>query len=243
MRYLVLSDIHANLEALESVLTDASNYERVLMLGDVVGYGASPNEVVERVRALPNITSIRGNHDKVAARLDPADAFNRLARFAILWTTEQLTTPNLEWLVALAQGPASVDGDVEICHGSPLDEDLYILDESDAMPALKAAAAPVCLFGHTHVPAAYCLHVGLEVLEPPNGARHTTTLERGRYLINCGAVGQPRDGDPRAAYGVLDTEARTIELCRVEYDIRGAQQRILDADLPEILAERLARGR
>jgi diadenosine tetraphosphatase ApaH/serine/threonine PP2A family protein phosphatase len=212
------------------------------MLGDVVGYGAAPNEVVDRLRALPGLVAIRGNHDKVAAGLEAAATFNHLARQAIDWTAGALTPDNHAWVAALPKGPTAVPDHIEICHGAPFDEDAYTFDDLDAARALSAAGHAWCFYGHTHVPAAFRLHDGVHALTPPHGERHLLTFEDGRYLVNCGAVGQPRDGDPRAAFGLLDTTARRLEVCRVPYDVAGSQRRIRDAGLPGLLADRLARG-
>jgi diadenosine tetraphosphatase ApaH/serine/threonine PP2A family protein phosphatase len=242
MRYLVLSDIHANLEALDAVLAAAGPTDGVLMLGDVVGYGASPNEVITRLRALPLVAAVRGNHDKVALGLEPSDTFNRLARHAIEWTAATLASEHHVWLAALPRGPVAVTDAIEICHGAPFDEDFYTFDDIDAARALRAAGGAWCFYGHTHVPAAFRLHDGVTALTPPHGDVHRLTLDAGRYLVNCGAVGQPRDGDPRAAFGVLDVDARVIEVRRVAYDVATAQHRIREAGLPAQLAERLAHG-
>jgi diadenosine tetraphosphatase ApaH/serine/threonine PP2A family protein phosphatase len=249
LRYLVISDIHANLEALDATLAAAGDHERVLVLGDLVGYGADPNPVVDRIRALPSAALIRGNHDKVAAGLDDVEGFNYLARHAIEWTAAALTTENRQWLAALPKGPLIIEPLVEICHGAPFDEDTYIFDDLDATRALRAARAPLCLYGHTHVPAAFKLSMkgrdgDLQMLGPPRGPRFRVALEdEGRYLVNCGAVGQPRDGDPHAAFGMLDTDARTLTIMRVAYDVTTAQSKIIGAGLPEVLAQRLAVGR
>ena len=244
MRYLVISDVHANIEALEAVLTHAGAFDHALVLGDLVGYGADPNAVIDRVRSLPNATFIRGNHDKVGSGLEGTDGFNYLARHAIEWTAATLTPDHRAWLAALPQGPAIVDELVEICHGAPFDEDVYIFDDLDAVRAFHAARRPLCLFGHTHVAAAFELRNGRRAV---SGVRSTRIdLPAGgetRLLVNCGAVGQPRDGDPRAAYGVLDTAARTLTLERVAYDVAAAQAKILAAGLPDVLAQRLAVGR
>lgn len=247
MRYLVISDVHANLEALEATLAAAGTYDHALVLGDLVGYGADPNPVIDRIRALPAATLIRGNHDKVGAGIEDVEGFNYLARHAIAWTAAQLTADNRAWLAALPQGPVIVDSLVEICHGAPFDEDCYIFDDLDATRALRTSRAPLCLFGHTHVPAAYCIaaSVGeLQMIGPPRGPRFQLTLQPETcYLVNCGAVGQPRDGDPHAAFGILDTTARRLAVNRVSYDIAAAQAKILAAGLPEVLAQRLAVGR
>ena len=244
LRYLVISDVHANLEALDAVLAAAGPYDHALVLGDLVGYGADPNAVIDRVRALPAATFIRGNHDKVGAGLENTDGFNYLARHAITWTTNALTPDRRQWLAALPQGPTIVDDLVEICHGAPFDEDVYIFDDLDAMRALRVARRPLCLFGHTHVVAGY--HVTNEMQSV--GDIHDTPVHiprdgGSRFLVNCGAVGQPRDGDPRAAYGMLDSSARTLSLARVEYDVLATQAKIIAAGLPDVLAQRLTVGR
>jgi diadenosine tetraphosphatase ApaH/serine/threonine PP2A family protein phosphatase len=257
MKYLVISDIHANLEALDATLSASGTYDRVLVLGDLVGYGADPNAVIDRVRALANVTIIRGNHDKVGAGIEDVEGFNHLARHAIAWTAATLTPDNRTWLAALPQGPAIIDQGVEICHGTPFDEDVYVFDDLDALRALRAARRPLCLFGHTHVPAVFQLadpipdaegrfrsEGELDVVDPRRGIEFTLPLaERARYLINCGAVGQPRDGDPRAAFGIFDTDTRTLTMMRATYDVAGAQAKIVGAGLPEVLAQRLAVGR
>jgi diadenosine tetraphosphatase ApaH/serine/threonine PP2A family protein phosphatase len=245
LRYLVISDIHANLEALDATLAAAGAYDRALVLGDLVGYGADPNAVIDRVRAMPDAVLIRGNHDKVGAGLEDVEGFNHLARFAIAWTSAALTPDNRQWLARLPQGPAIVDDTVEICHGTPFDEDVYVFDDLDALRAIRAARRPLCFFGHTHVPATYRLGANAELsMRPvPRQSPFDLPLDQGRHLINVGAVGQPRDGDPRAAFGFYDTETRIATLARTRYDVAGAQAKIIAAGLPEMLAQRLALGR
>ena len=244
MRYLIVSDVHANIEALEATLSAAGEVDRVLVLGDLVGYGADPNAVIDRIRGLARATIIRGNHDKVGAGIENVDSFNHLARYAIAWTASALTPDNREWLAAVPAGPVAIDGFVEICHGSPFDEDVYIFDDLDARRAINVTSRPLCLFGHTHVPAAFRFDGNLSPIGPPRGARFRLPLDDGaKYLVNCGAVGQPRDGDPRAAFGLLDTDASVLTVLRVTYDVAAAQQKIVDAGLPEVLAQRLAIGR
>jgi len=258
VKYLVISDIHANLEALEATLQATGPYDQALVLGDLVGYGADPNGVIDRVRALPTAAIIRGNHDKVASGLDSVESFNYLARQAIEWTAEALTPQNREWLAALPQGPVLIDDFTEICHGTPFDEDMYVFEEMDAVRALRATRRQLCLFGHTHVPAMYTLGeappesgmppppgaMQLDVTVPVQGSPFQIDLATPlQYLVNCGAVGQPRDGDSRAAYGMLDTDARTLTIMRTVYDLATAQAKIVDAGLPEVLAQRLGVGR
>lgn len=247
MRYLVLSDIHANMEAFEAVLAAAQalSYDRILVLGDLVGYGADPNAVVEKVRALRPHALIRGNHDKVGSGLESPEGFNAVARSAIRWTYDTLAPENRDWLAALPAGPVVVDDLIEICHGTPFDEDAYVFDDLDALRSLHAAERPVCLFGHTHVQVGYTLTGNLFTLATIDDARPLTIElpEDGRHLVNPGSVGQPRDGDPRAAYAIADTDRRDVVIYRTEYDIDRARARILDEGLPDILAQRLALGR
>jgi diadenosine tetraphosphatase ApaH/serine/threonine PP2A family protein phosphatase len=247
MRYLVLTDIHANLEALDTCLADSlrRTYDKTLVLGDMVGYGPDPNAVIDRVLALEPIAIVRGNHDKVACGLDQADGFNAVAKSAARWTLDVLTPGNREWLAALPAGPTAVDDLIEICHGAPFDEDAYIFDELDAVRALKVSTRPLCLFGHTHYPVTFELCT--ETIESAGSslaAESQVQLRDGcKYLINPGSVGQPRDGDPRAAYAIVDTAERRVELYRTKYPVTGTQAKILEAGLPEVLAHRLAAGR
>ena len=246
MRYLVLSDIHANLEAIETVLDHAEGaWDRSLVLGDLVGYGADPAAVIARVRALEPAAIIRGNHDKVACGLDDAREFNSVARIAAAWTAAQLSTEDREYLRALPQGPADIDDRVEICHGAPFDEDHYIFDAGDARRALAAASRALCLFGHTHLPVVFRrVDDAFSGGTPNPDAETVVKLQRGvRYLINPGSVGQPRDGDARAAYAILDDEAQELTMIRVRYPVEDAQAKILSAGLPPSLANRLALGR
>ena len=247
MRYLVISDIHGNLEALETVLTVVEGrYDQVLVLGDLVGYGADPNAVVDRVRGLNPHMTIRGNHDKVAAGLDDGESFNAVARSAVLWTYEALTPANREYLTQLPSGPQAVDDLLEICHGTPFDEDAYLFDDLDALRAFEASSRPVCLFGHTHVAVGFrYADSALEIVAGP-GDTAGLVLEfsaDAKYLINAGSVGQPRDGDPRAGAAIVDATARKIELFRIPYPIEEAQRKIRLAGLPEVLAKRLSLGR
>ena len=247
MRYLVLTDIHANLEALDTCLADARlrGFDETLVLGDLVGYGGDPNAVVERVQALTPTAIVRGNHDKVACGLEQAEGFNAVAKSAAKWTLEILTPAHREWLAALPEGPIDVDDVIQICHGSPFDEDAYIFDELDAVRALKVANRPLCLFGHTHYPITFELSAdSFDSVGSAAAPEMRVQMKPGcEYLINPGSVGQPRDGDPRAAYAIVDTTEHRVELYRIRYAVEDAQMKVVKAGLPEVLAQRLAVGR
>ncbi len=247
MRYLILTDIHANLEGLEACLADAQprGFDTSLVLGDIVGYGPDPNAVVDRIRALKPRAIVRGNHDKVAMGLNQAEGFHAAARAAATWMLEALTAENREWLVELPMGPTIVEEGVEICHGAPFDEDAYIFDELDARQAFDAATEPVTFYGHTHFAVAFRLLGDTLDLVGPAPAGDTVLLldPASKYLINPGSAGQPRDGDPRAAYAIFDADARRVELLRVAYDIETTQEKMWKAGLPEPLARRLSAGR
>jgi diadenosine tetraphosphatase ApaH/serine/threonine PP2A family protein phosphatase len=251
LRILLLSDIHANLEALEACLLAAPPYDFVANLGDVVGYGASPNEVADRARALGTIF-VRGNHDKAATGLLELDDFNPLAAAAAIWTRDQLTPEHHEWLRALPQGPISLDGfpDVHLVHGSPADEDTYVVSLGDALVPLLAENTPLTFFGHTHLQGGFFANGnsadGFRPEYRTVGQSESVALQlkpATRYMINPGSVGQPRDGDWRAAFALFDTEARVIHFHRTPYNLKSAQDRIFEANLPPRLATRLAAGR
>src|SRR5258708_18894162 len=246
LRVLILSDIHANLEALEACLDAAPEYDQVYNLGDIVGYGANPNEVTVRSRALGSIF-VRGNHDKACSGLSDLSDFNPIAGLAALWTREKLTAEHLEFLRQRIDGQLSPMENVQLVHGSPRDEDEYILMASDAYEILQNAAVPLTFFGHTHVQRCLLLENNGQGksfspdYKSPKG-KQTATLEiksKTTYMVNPGSVGQPRDGDPRAAFLVYDTDAALITFYRVPYNIQRAQATIFAACLPERLAIRL----
>ena len=249
MRVLILSDLHANLQATEAVLADArrEGWDRALVLGDLVGYGADPAAVLDTVRALEHTTVIRGNHDKAAAGIDDASTFNFVAKQAAEWTTAALDADRIAYLRALPQGPVSVEGlgcTAAICHGAPFDEDYYVFDTDDAARALATSSADVVFFGHTHV------QIGFREMRRGAGASVTPLDDDtialspvARTMLNPGSVGQPRDGDPRAAYALLETATNILQLRRVVYDISEAQRRIRAAGLHPHLADRLSVGR
>ncbi|OFV82226.1 MAG: hypothetical protein A2Y78_00625 [Acidobacteria bacterium RBG_13_68_16] len=251
MRYLIISDLHGNLEAFRAVLAHAARKRRdaVLFLGDAVGYGAAPNQVIERLRAMGHkVVSVRGNHDRVV--LDPEEGsvfFNAHARRAAFWTAEVLTPANRRFLENLPVGPKVIEDGVAICHGSPADEDEYLFSEMEAQAAFRSLPASVTFFGHSHVPCMFELTTdgGNESLVGVllRGSRVVIDLDPARrYLINPGSVGQPRDRDPRASYAVYDSAIRRFTLHRVAYNVEAARKRILSAGLPAILADRLVHG-
>ena len=246
MRYLILSDLHANKEALEAVASAAEGrYARALCCGDLVGYGADPNPVVDWVRA--NCAAlVRGNHDKACTGTDDMEWFNPVARNAALWTRQELTPGNRAYVQGLNKGPLVLDG-FELAHGSPSDEDEYVFAPAEAAGAFAYLECRVGFFGHTHVQGGYiwnCARVESIPRMSPRAERSVIEIDPDcAYLINPGSVGQPRDGDPRAAFLIYDSDARMAAYWRVPYDVEGAQRRIRNAGLPPILADRLCVGR
>ncbi len=246
MRYLILSDIHSNLEALDAVLSTASGlYDRIVCCGDLVGYGPDPNAIVEWARA--NLDAvIRGNHDKGCCGLDDLSWFNPVARAACLWTSMQLTPGNSEYLHALPAGPLDLDG-FQLVHGSPLDEDEYLISPMDARNVFPYMEADLIFFGHTHVQCAWA-HVegryeAIARMRREDPDLSMKLMPDGAYLINPGSVGQPRDNDPRAGYAIFDSETRDLLQRRCYYDSATTAGKIYDAGLPDILATRLQAGR
>ena len=246
MRYLIVSDIHANAEALQAVLEAAAgHYDQVVCCGDLVGYAADPNAVVDWARATVSAV-VRGNHDRAAAGLDNLEWFNPAARQATRWTQARLTPENLAYIRAMPRGPLAAGG-FHMVHGSPLDEDEYVIGAAEASQALHYVTASLTFFGHTHVQGGFVWRRGrVEPLPKPgrNDGRRLVDLQPdAAYLLNPGSVGQPRDGDPRAAFALYDEAGGYLWLHRTAYDIATAQEKIRAAGLPPILAERLAMGR
>lgn len=239
MRIAVLSDVHANLPALEAVLAALGRVDAVWHLGDVVGYGPHPDEVVARLGELGAI-GVRGNHD--AAALDPgmAEWFNPDARRAIEWTAARIGPATRAWIAGLPER-CEIDG-LTLVHGSPRDPTWeYVVTGIEARANLAAFGTAHLLHGHTHVPVAFRDAGGrMETLEPTDG--DTLTLDHRRVLANPGSVGQPRDGDPRASAMILDTDTSTLTWRRVAYPIASTQAAMRAVGLPAWLAARLERG-
>ena len=241
-KILVISDVHANITALEAVLADAGKADEVWCLGDIVGYGPDPNECIERIRNLPDLTCMMGNHDFAAIGDMALEAFNVDAKKALLWQREMLTKTSKEFLHTFSQ-EKKVCGNITLAHGSPRDPIWeYIMNTLVARLNLDFFETSWCLVGHSHFQAVFQHHTESDemTIEIPGPAEQYEMRERA--ILNPGSVGQPRDRDPRAAYAILHADANIWEPHRVEYDIKSVQKRILDAGLPPRHAERLAGG-
>ncbi len=242
MRYLVLSDIHANLAALETVLEDAPGFDALWCLGDLVGYGPKPNECIDRVRDFSH-TSLVGNHDWAALGKLDLSSFNMVARTANEWTQKQLTSRSRTYLAGLS--PSLQLEHFTLVHASPREPIWeYIMDASTAYQNFEHFSTPFCLVGHTHVPVVFELDQDYQRCEttlPP--LPEPLSLGPGRAIINPGSVGQPRDGDPRASYAILDTGEMSWTFHRVPYPIEVTQERMRASGLPRRLIDRLEMGR
>lgn len=244
MAYLILSDIHGNLEALNAVLADAEGrYDCILCLGDVVGYGADPNPITEWIREEATAV-VRGNHDRACSGEESLEFFNSAARASAIWTRRNLTDENRTYLQQLQRGPLRIEephGSFQLVHGSPTDEDQYVTERADAEMILSWLTERVTFFGHTHLQGGFLMGPkGTMRIQAWKGLQIEPDYQ---YLVNPGSVGQPRDGDSRAAYALYDLEHNYVEYRRVEYDIDGAAAKIRAAGLPEVLAARLFEGR
>jgi predicted phosphodiesterase len=240
MKYAIIADIHANLQALDAILEDAKaqNPTHYVCLGDVVGYNANPKECLKIVRDM-NIPCVKGNHDEYCSTDEPLEGFNPNAAEAVLWTRRQLTAEDRDWLRALTY--TKMVANFTIVHAT-LDAPQrwgYVFDKLAAAASFPYQNTPVCFFGHTHVPVAFMRD---SVVRGGTFSKFKVDPAK-KYFVNVGAVGQPRDNNPKAAYVIYDLDAATIELRRVDYDIATAQARIREAGLPERLAERLEFGR
>ncbi len=255
MRLLLLSDVHANLEALEACLAVAPDHDKVVNLGDVVGYNASPNEVCERVRDLGGAV-VRGDHDRACSGLSDLSEFNLVAAMSARWTQTKLESEHVEWLRSLPQGPLLQEAlpGLEFVHGSPRDEDEYLLSTPAAALDFELPGhRDVIFFGHTHLQGGFAYRNGRAQYFAPqyddgNGVLQCkmALVPGERYLINPGSVGQPRDNDWRAAFALYENKGdspESVTFFRVPYDVELAQTKVLAANLPERLAARLALGR
>ena len=239
MQYALLSDIHSNLEALEAVLEDIAGQtvDELLCLGDLVGYGADPNECIQRIRDLTSHV-VAGNHDSAVVGQTDVSNFNPHARRAVTWTADIIDPEHVKYL---SQRP-SVDriADLLLVHATPSEPEAwnYLLSTQAARSEFQSFSESICFIGHSHQP----------IFFSSNGAVHSRKTDRLscdpelRYIINIGSVGQPRDGDPRSCYAIYDADRRIVQLRRVAYDIKSAQRKILKAGLPPVLAARLSRG-
>lgn len=239
MRIAVLSDIHGNLPALEAVLAALKPYDAVWQLGDIVGYGPQPDEVVALL-VDENATGVRGNHDAAAIGALDTDSFNDDARAAVEWTAERIEPQTREWLTALPE--RAVEEPFTLVHGSPRDPTWeYVFTASIARGNLTSFDTDHCLVGHTHIPVVYREQGGrMEAVQVDDGDRFK--LGRQRAIVNPGSVGQPRDGDPRASAMLLDTDRQTLEWRRIQYPIERVQKLMAERKLPARLARRLEFG-
>ncbi len=243
MRLCVISDIHGNLEALEAVLRHARRMgaDRYVCLGDIVGYGANPNECIDLIRGLGPCPCLLGNHD--AAVLGIPSNMGAAARRTILWTREQLTEENLRFLEKMED--VHNWGEISLAHSNPYRPRnwYYVAENTYISSAFARSSAKLLFLGHTHIPVAitrrnfFCVH-----LRSPENRTNVPVAERNRQLFNCGSVGQPRDGDPRSSYLIYDDIARRVEFFRVDYDLLTAGDKIVMAGLPRAFAQRLATG-
>jgi len=255
VRYLILSDIHGNREALDTVLKDArGKYDLAISCGDLCDYGPDSNYVIDWARA--NLAAVvRGNHDRVCAGLDSLDLFTDLARASAIWTMEHLTPANRTYIRDLPRGPRVVDDSLVLVHGSPRDEDEYVTSMKEVSEVFNFLAANSTadtavlpfFFGHTHLQGVFFRNEGrIRGISPPLmpiPEARISLLPDAAYLINPGSVGQPRDSDPRAAYAIFNSDTREVALRRVPYDYLATERKIVAAGLPLKLGVRLAFGR
>ena len=241
MKYAIISDVHANIEALEPVLAyaDDAGVDQIVCLGDVVGYNATPNECADILRER-NILTIMGNHDAVACGDEDPWGFNPVAKKAALWTRDQLSAENIQWIKSLPDHLCF--GDFATVHGAPKSHNTYLFSWRDIIPHLyylEEQNCRICFMGHTHTPGIFSVD-GMYTID--EDFRFSLGMEK-VFFINPGSVGQPRDGDARAAFAILDTETNVFEQVRLKYAVEQAAQRVRAAQLPEFLADRLAAGR
>jgi predicted phosphodiesterase len=244
MKYLIFSDIHSNFEAFEALLlcTPVKEADKHLFLGDLVGYGANPNQTINLFKEIENIYSIRGNHDKVIANLESSSLFNPVAAFSAEWSKLQISEDNQVFLKQLKKGPEVVDHFITICHGSTFDEDYYVFSMFEAVESFKFMETSIGFFGHTHFPVVYLLRNEKIDIVPLTQETKIKLDPNTRYLVNPGSIGQPRDKNPNPSYIIFDSNKKELHFKRFTYNIKETQRKIREAGLPEILASRLESG-
>ena len=246
MKYLIFSDIHSNLEAFEKMLSlkKVQEVDKYLFLGDLVGYGADPNETIELFKQIKNRYEIRGNHDKVISGVESSSLFNPVAAFSAEWSKLHVTPENMKILLELKRGPLVIDHFITICHGSTFDEDYYVFSMFEAFESMKLEfmQTSIGFFGHTHFPIIYLLRNEKVDMVPLSKNTKIKLGPNTRYLINPGSIGQPRDKDPNPSFIIFDSTKREIQFIRFTYNIKKSQKKIKDAGLPEILGNRLESG-
>jgi len=244
MKFGIISDIHSNAEAMDGVLEHMEEVDEIICLGDIVGYGADPNYCIKRIKDL-NCKCIGGNHDFGVIGKVNINYFNYVAKAAILWTSHQLNKENIEFLLSLNK-KLKIEDNVFAVHGSPQEPILeYILDKNSASLIFKKYNFKIYFIGHSHLAGCFSFDENnnkINYMDFSNGG-YIEILKNKRYIINCGSVGQPRDGNSRASYGIYDTNLKKVVINRVSYPIYQTKKKIINAELPRILAERLSIGR
>jgi predicted phosphodiesterase len=247
MRYLILADIHANLDALNAVLerVKKERIDKYIILGDVLDYGAEPNETIEVLRKLSPQEAVRGDHEKIFTGELSEEYFDPEVLRCSRWTKEHLTKESAAYIKSLPGGPRIIDDTFEIVHGSYPDEDMYILDSEILITSFKCLKTTLGFFGHTHVPVIFIQKgSGKNEMAGFRGSEKVFHLADGeRCLINPGSVGQPRDNNPDAGFAVFDNIAKTVTMYRIQYDKDSAAKKIMDAGLPDFFAQRLIAGK
>jgi predicted phosphodiesterase len=241
LSYLILSDIHGNREALEAVLDHArGRYAEIVCLGDLVGYGADPNFVVDWART--HVAAIvRGNHDRVTVDDASLDGYRGEARDGVMWTRRALNAENLEYLLKMPRGPLSYEG-FDLVHGSPVDEDQYMVNAHDVAQLLPHLKTPLTFFGHTHLQGGFVVSgAGAAKIDPESTVE--IRPDRSFYMVNPGSVGQPRDGNWRAGYALYSPAERVVEFARVPYNMGPTAEKIVLAGMPATNAARLLLGK
>jgi predicted phosphodiesterase len=232
MRIAIISDVHSNLEALTSALDaiDTKGVDDIVCLGDIVGYGANPNECLEIVRSRCSII-LQGNHDAAAVDLSVANQFTLNAQLSAIWTFGVLTAENKDYLRSIPH--LKPRGDILYSHASPFEPEEwnYVISEFDTREAFQAFTEKICFIGHSHIPVIFSEH-----------GKVASISKSGRYIVNVGSIGQPRDANPDLSFGIFDDKSWSYQQVRVEYDVDGAAEKIRKAGLPRALAERLSQG-